>query len=106
MNKIVYRNVPYGAKENCTTTASSKQPFVDMEEIKQNFDVINKATLEKNRWKLNGSYPVFPNIPTNQKYISEILSNEEGLFEEPIILTRSYSNSYTSPRTKNSIRYK
>lgn len=99
-NKIVYRNIPYGAKENCITTATSKQPFVDMEDLKRDFEVPNYATLEKNRWALNGNFLVFPDTPQNIKYISELMSDENGYFNEDIILTRTYSNNYTSPRFK------
>ena len=99
-NKIIYRNIPYGAKEECITTASSKQTFVDMEDLKRDFEVPNYATLEKNRWTLNGSFLLFPDNPQNMKYISELMSNENGEFKENIILTRTYANTYTSPRYK------
>lgn len=102
-NKIVYENIPYGAKENSTTITTDKQEFVDMEDLKEKLPTQRNATLEKNRWKLDGSFLVFPNTPKDLGYISKSMSNSNGVYENNIVLTRTYDTSYTSPRNKHYI---
>ena len=102
-NKIVYRNIPYGANEEAVITVSNKQPFVNLEELKNTNAVPKKATLEYNKWALSSDYKVFPDSPTGLKYMSKIMSNENGNLSPNITLTRTYTNTYTAPRNKNGI---
>lgn len=102
-NKIVYRNIPYGANEEAVNTVSSKQPFVDLSELKRDIVVPKKATLEYNKWALSSDYKVFPDNPTGLKYMSKIMSDENCNFPQLITLTRTYTNTYTSPRNTNGI---
>ena len=100
-NKIIYRNIPDGANEEAVTTANNKQDFVDMEDLKRDIVVPHNATLEKNRWKLNTNIKTFPNNPSGLKYMSKEMSNDNGYFNNHVILTRTYQGTYTTPRNKN-----
>ena len=96
-NKIVYENKPYGATQNSINSVNDMQEFVNMEEIKQQLLIPKNATLENDLWQLDGSYISFPDNPIGIGYISKSMSNEEGIFDDEIILTRIYDNTYTSP---------
>ena len=100
-NKIVYKNIPYGANEEAVITVSNKQSFVDLADLKRDIIVPKKATLEYNRWALNSDYKVFPDNPTGLKYMSSIMSDENCNFAQAIVLTRTYANTYTAPRNTN-----
>ncbi len=102
-NKIIYRNIPDGANEEAVTTANNKQDFVDMEDLKRDITVPNNATLEKNRWKLSSNFKVFPDNPSGLKYMSKEMSNENCVWDNQIVLTRTYQGTYTTPRNKNFI---
>ena len=49
------------------------------------------ATLEPNRWLLDGSFNIFPDwyqVPENMGYTMDALSGADGAFEEPQVLTQ------------------
>ena len=105
-NKIVYINKPTGARENSINTVNDMQSFVNMEEIKEDVPRPKNATFENDQWLLDGTFEAFPDNPVGLGYISEIISNENGYFEKDIVLTRTYDNSYTSPRDIDSFWHK
>ena len=102
-NKIIYENKPYGATQNSINTPNDMQEFVNMEDIKQQLIIPKNATLENDLWQLDGSYISFPDNPIGLGYMSESMSDEEGIFSEDIVLTRIYDNTYTSPRNNDNI---
>lgn len=95
--KVVYENIPPGSMEGSITEANYKQPFVNMNDFKTNRVVSKYATLENNFWVLDGTFKNFPDSPQELGYISTIMSDENGEFLEPIVITRSYDANYTAP---------
>lgn len=95
--KVVYENIPTGSMEGSTTEAEYKQPFVNMNDFKTNRVVSKYATLENNFWVLDGTFKNFPDNPQGLGYISTIMSDENGEFSIPIVITRSYNGNYTAP---------
>lgn len=100
-NKIIYENKPYGATQNSLNTTNDMKSFVNMDEIKQGLNISKYATLENDYWKLDGTFSLFPDEPKNIGYMSESLSNENGVFDKEITITRTYDNTYTSPRNND-----
>lgn len=95
--KIAYENMPSGVLENSTTTATYPQTFVNFNDFKTNRVVPKYATLEQGRNKLDGTFLNMPNNPTGYGYLSTILTDENGDFANNIVITRTYSQNYTSP---------
>ena len=95
--KVVYENIAPGSMEGSTTEADYKQSFVNMNDFKTNRVVSKYATLENNFWILDGTFKNFPNNPQGLGYISTIISDENGNFIEPIVITRNYDANYTAP---------
>ena len=97
MLKVVYENIPTGSKEESTTDSNYKQPFLDMNDFKTDRVVSKYATLENNFLDLNGSFLNFPDMPVGLGYMSSIISDSEGNFTNPIVITRTYNANYTAP---------
>ncbi|MBQ8298668.1 MAG: hypothetical protein IJX99_02190 [Clostridia bacterium] len=97
MLKIVYENIPTGSMQGSSTDINYKQPFLNMADFKIERKVHKYATLEHNFWILNGTFPNFPDVPTNLGYMSTIMSDENGNFENEIVITRDYDANYTAP---------
>lgn len=96
--RVVYENIPPGSIAGSTSTATYKQSFVNMADFKTRRTVPKYATLEKNFWKLDGTFENFPNTPKKLGYISTIMSDENGQFSNTILITRRYDANYTAPR--------
>ena len=97
MIKATYENIPTGSMQNSTTTGNYAQPFVDWNDFKIQRSVFKYATLERNRWLLDGSFINFPNEPIGLGYISTSMSDANGDFVNDIVITRTYTINYTSP---------
>lgn len=100
-----YENIPTGSMQNSTTTANDKQAyssrFVDMNDFKTQRSVPKYATLEQGRNKLDGTFINMPNNPQGYGYMSTLMTDNSGNFSSNIVITRTYSINYTSPRTFN-----
>lgn len=97
MIQIVYRDVPIGALENSTIQFNNKQNFVDENDLKNEVVEADKyGTLEEDYYLLDGTFKTFPDAPTQMEYVSEEMSNEEGIFNTPIIMTRTFTNRYSA----------
>lgn len=97
---IRYGDVAPEAKENFVPTVSEKEDFVNLEELQQ-YDLqfpnyINPCEL--NLMVLDGGGQPFPNSPENENMgiWSKQISNDDGTFTEPIILTLSSVGQYSS----------
>ena len=97
MLKVVYENIPTGSMQGNTTDANYKQTFLNMNDFRSDRVVSKYATLEKNFWVLDGSFLNFPNNPVGLGYISSIISDSNGIFDDPVIITRTYNSNYTAP---------
>ena len=56
------------------------------------------ATLELNRWVLDGSFAIAPDDGAVTGFVSSLISDENGVVESPAVLTREFSNIHTIPK--------
>lgn len=99
MIKVKYIDKSPTTKADCTVSCDDKQSYVNLDELNQdNTEIEEYATFELNRTLLNGEFYDFPdNPPTGQVYISESMTDENGNFTTPIVITRTFSQQHTSP---------
>lgn len=76
-------------------TADSQAPFCQPEELHDK-DLSNPpryATLEKNRWSLDGSFDIFPDDYQVEGigFVGNVLSGEDGTFETPVYVDLNFS---------------
>lgn len=75
-------------KEFLPVTSSGEAPWSKAEQL-HNYDLSappRLATLERNRWLLDGSFDLFPegyNVPGEIKYAGDVLSGPDGFFPTP-----------------------
>ncbi len=83
------------AKPDTTVTASDKQSFIDVQDLAlDGICPAPSATLEKDYWKLDGSYEPFPDSPQNTSWgiWSNSMSDENGIFSVPPVIELSFQN--------------
>lgn len=83
------------AKPDTTVTASDKQSFIDVQDLAlDGVCPVPSATLEKDYWKLDGSYEPFPDSPQNTSWgiWSNSMSDENGIFSVPPVIELSFQN--------------
>lgn len=83
------------AKPDTTVTASDKQSFIDVQDLAlDGVCPALSATLEKDYWKLDGSYEPFPDSPQNTSWgiWSNSMSDENGVFSVPPVIELSFQN--------------
>lgn len=98
MTEIIYKDVaPYSKKDSTLTTDDINSSVSQITDLKnENLTAKNYASLEHNRWKLDGSFETISDVPKNIGWWSKQISDENGVFETPIVLTRTFSNKHTS----------
>lgn len=98
--EIVYGNVAVGAKENFVAKTADKADFVKLEELQYlNLDIKNYANpCEKYSVLLDGNAEAFPSDTENKDFglWSESISDDNGDFQDPIVLELTSHNLYTS----------
>lgn len=95
--KASYENIPKGSMQNSTTSGTYAQSFVNWNDFKTQRTVPKYATLEPNRNWLDGSFLNFPDNPSGLGYMSTIMSDDNGDFSNPIVITQLFTQNYTSP---------
>lgn len=97
---IRYGDVAPEAKENFAPT-SSESKFDTLAQLQQyNLNFPNYANpCELYQTVLDGTATAFPSVPENENVglWSEQLSNDDGTFEEPIVITLTSAGQYSSP---------
>ena len=100
--KATYENIPAGIMANSTTTASDKYNystnFVNLADFKTYRNVPKYATLEQGRNKLDGTFINLPDDPVGYGYLSSLMTDQNSNFSSDIVITRTYTLNYTSPR--------
>lgn len=97
MIKIVYKDVPTGALENVTITSNNQQPFISTTDLKDETITATKyASLEDDFFLLDDTFILMPETITKMEYMSTEMSDENGLFKNPVVLTRTYPDKYTA----------
>lgn len=98
-----YENIPTGSMQNSTTTGTYAKNystnFVNFNDFKSYRSVSKYATLEENRNYLDGTFINLPANPSGYGYISTLISDAFGNFSSNIVITRTYTNNYSAPRT-------
>lgn len=98
--KVIYENKAVGASESVVTSGTEAQPFVDYTELNnEEINIKNYGTLEGNAWKLSDDVSIFPDDleSVDMGYWSVQMSDENGNFENEIVLTRTYTGTFTAP---------
>lgn len=102
-----YENIPTGSMANSTTDATQKLSystnFVKMADFKTYRSVPKYATLEQGRNLLDSSFINVPDNPSGYGYCSSVITNSSGNFTSNIVITRTYTQNYTSPRTNDRV---
>lgn len=102
-----YENIPTGSMANSTTDATEKLSystnFVNMNDFKTYRSVPKYATLEQGRNLLDSSFINVPDNPSGYGYCSSIITDNNGDFASDIVITRTYTQNYTSPRTDDRV---
>lgn len=87
------------AKPDSTFSTADKQPFIDMQELKRDeLEIKRFATLERDYFRLDGTFELFPDNPTPHDFglWSASMSDENGDFETPIVLTVEFTEQHSS----------
>lgn len=81
---IMCTDEPLYIKENATIKTSSQQTWYDSSKLLQDgLEQSKYATLERNFFKLDGTYTVPNSLDDINQYCSSLISNEDGKFEDP-----------------------
>lgn len=82
-------DIIYGAV-NSSGSASVSDPSQLNDRV---FSLIPYATLELNRWSLDGTYNLFPRTNNDQVgFIGDVISDENGVFQPPVYVEQTFSN--------------
>lgn len=97
---ITYGDIAPEAKENFMASVADKADFVDLTQLQQyNFEVANYANpCELYQTVLDGNMKVFPQNPENANMglWSNSISDNNGMFSTPIVLTLQSEGQYSS----------
>lgn len=99
MVKITYKDISLTAKPNSNYVCEDKQEFVDLNQLKKSQGTFKKfATLERNFWKLDGTFENFPDNPNDEKFglWSKTMSDDNGNFANKPVLEINFSSFQTS----------
>lgn len=98
-----YENIPTGSMQNSTTTGTNalnySTNFVNFADFKTYRSVPKYATVETDRNLLDGTFINVPSNPSGYGYISTLITDSNGDFSSNIVITRTYTQNYTAPRT-------
>lgn len=90
---IISPDIVYGTCDTSGQTAYSKPEQLHNKVFAKDEKY---ATLEHNRWKLDGSFDVLPDAPTDTVgeigYMGDALSGEDGVFATPVWVEMQFSN--------------
>lgn len=97
--EIIYRDIAPGALEHVTPTIDDLQPFCDLNDLKkESISPPQAATLEKDYWRLDGSFEIFPDAPKGQNWgiWSQSMTEADGTFTVPPVLTLTFTELFSS----------
>ena len=89
---IIDPDIVYGTVDNSGT----ESVIIPAQIHDKEFESVPYATLEPNRWALNGEFRIFPDSNTNLTeqvgFIGNVLSGEDGAFPQPVWVEEQFSN--------------
>lgn len=92
--RIVYSDIPLGARENATITAAETESFATPALLPYGVNTGAVATCEPNAWGLSHDYKA---RGTQQFAMwSKVKSNETGAFDEAPVIVIDFTEQYTS----------
>lgn len=95
--KIEFGFVDTTAKDDSSLSASDKQDFVDLNDLKkENLEEIKYGTCEKNQFALDGTFQLMPDNLENMGLWSNQMSNEDGDFITPITMEIDFTEVHSS----------
>lgn len=92
--EVKYIDVPQGAQQTAQV-AGTGQPFSYAQNVAIGMQDIPYAMLEPLSWALDGSRELIPAVPDGFWWSTE-MSDSEGIFEDPPVLTFSFPTPYTA----------
>jgi len=94
---IMFGFVDVTAKTDSQLSANDKQEFVDLNDLKQeDIEEVKYATCEKNQFALDGTFELMPDTLDDMCLWSNSMSNENGEFETPLVLTINFTKTHSS----------
>ena len=93
---VKYIDVPDGAQQAAQVAGDPGQPFSNHAELANGTDDTSWATLENRGWPLDGTRRLMPNQPQNMGWWSDTVSDADGNFKTPPVLTVSFPAPYTA----------
>lgn len=94
---IMFGFVDVTAKQDSQLSVNDKQDFVDLNDLKKDdIEEIKYGTCEKNQFALDGTFELMPDILDNMCWWSNIMSNENGVFETPLVLEIGFNDTHSS----------
>lgn len=96
---IIYQDVAPTAKLEATINIDDKESYAKIDDLNLEFVTVPYyTTLERNDWVLDGEHPLFPDDPTPYHWglVSNSLSNDDGTFTIPPIMTIEFESLQTS----------
>ena len=95
--QIEFGFVDVTAKSDSDLSITDKQEFVDLEDLKQDdIEEVKYATLERNQFALDGTFELMSEKLDNMCLWSGSMSNEAGVFENPPVLTITFTEPHSS----------
>lgn len=94
--KVRYDLKDTTALEDSVPSTMDNQPFAAEALLKRNAAFPDYATLEKDYFLLDGTMPELPDEPQGIPFWSSVMSDENGGFHEPPLLTVLFSENHTS----------
>jgi len=96
--QITFGNINTQAANDGEWVSNGETDFSRFETLDYRYDYGNPiATLELNRWSLDGHSVILSDITEPNGYISDAISDENGLFASEPIITREFSTYHSIP---------
>ena len=97
--EITFSQVDTAAATDGNWVSNGAQSYSEFDTLDYGYDYQESyAALELNRWALDGNTVIVPSSGTMYNgFISSHMSNAEGKFTTPAVLTRAFSNPHTFP---------
>lgn len=97
--EITFSQVDTAAATDGNWVSNGAQSYSEFDTLDYGYDYQESyAALELNRWALDGNTVIVPSSGTMYDgFVSSHMSNAEGKFTTPAVLTRAFSNPHTFP---------
>lgn len=94
--KIVYDDIALGAAEDSTAATDDKDYYVDLQDLKTGVEFPDYALCLPRYTKMDGNYSNTPDFLEDMGYVSDSISDADGVFAVPPVLTFAFGQNYSS----------